>query len=214
MSYRAWPDISCIDQKWEKLKDPLFQFLLQGEVVYTHADDGHWLTVEQAIFDRLPENEPKELLQRVLLAADMSVVSVPSHVMEAIACYTSVAKITPSLTRETLRRMPSCYKDLNRPDKLLLLQFCLKDRTFAKLCDLTLLPLSNGAFKTFSNRGERIYICSQEHPRELFPGLEHRFLDGTINVEIIEKLKEAAGQGKSLWLDERIILTCRPFVSL
>ena len=197
MSRRAWPDISCIDQKWEKVKEPLFQLLLQKEIVYTHADDGHWLTVEQAVFDGLPENEPKELLQRVLLAADVSVVSVPSHVMDAIDSYSTVKKITPSLTRATLKQVSSCYKNLNRRDKLLLLQFCLKDRKFAKLCDLKLLPLSNGAFKTFSYRGERIYICSPTHPRELFPGLEDRFLDGTIDVEITEKLKDAAEQGNN-----------------
>ena len=213
MSCRAWPDISCIDQKWDKVTEPLFQLLLQKEVVYTHADDGRWLTVEQAVFDRLPENEPKELLQRVLLAADVSVVSVPSHVMDAIAYHSIVENITPDLTRATLRRAPSCYKNLNRRDMLSLLQFCLKDRKFAKLCDLKLLPLSNGAFKAFSNRGEQIYIYSPEHPQELFWGLEHRFLDGTINVEIIEKLKETARQGMNFWLDERMALIYRSFVS-
>ena len=213
VSCRAWPDISCIDQKWDKLRDPLFQLLLQKRVVYTRAHFGQWLTVGKAVFDLLSGHEPKELLQRVLLAADVCVVSVPSHVADAITRYSTVNNITPSLTRAALKRVPSCYVKLDRREKLLLLQFCLKDRKFDRLCDLTLLPLSNGAFKTFSNPGEQIYICSREHPQELFPGLEHRFLDGTINVEIVEKLKEAAGQGKSLWLDERIILTCRPFLS-
>ena len=162
--------------------------------------------MEQAVFDQLPENEPKELLQRVLLAADVSVVSVPSHVMEAIACYSTVKKITPSLTRATLKRLPSCYKNLNRREKLMLLQFCLKDRKYAKLCDLKLLPLASGAFKIFSNRGERIFICSSEHPRELFPGLEDRFLDGRVDVKIIEELKEAAEQGRYSYLDKRITI--------
>ncbi|KAL9966853.1 hypothetical protein ACROYT_G024983 [Oculina patagonica] len=192
--YKAWPDTRFIDQKWEKVAEPLFQFLLKKEVVYTHAGDGHWLTVEQVVFDQLSENEPKELLQRVLLAAYVPVVSVPSHVMDAIACYSAVQNITPSLTRAILKRVPSCYKDLNRRDKLLLLQFCLKDRKFVELCDLELLPLSNGVFTTFSKQGNRIYICSRDHPRELFPGVEDRFLDGKIGVEIIEKLKEAAEQ--------------------
>ncbi len=200
MSFRAWPDIRCIDQKWEKVTEPLFQFLLKKEVVYTHASDGHWLTVKQVVFDRLPENEPKELLQRVLLAVDVPVVSVPSHVMDAIACYSAVQNITPSLTRAILKQVPSCYKNLNRRDKLLLLQFCLKDRKFVELCDLELLPLSNGVFTTFSKREKRIYICSPEHPRELFPALEGRFLDGKIGVEIIKMLKDAAEQGKNFWV--------------
>ena len=193
---RAWPDISCINQKWDKLQKPLFQLLLQEEVVYTLADDGHWLTVEEAVFDRLPEKEPKELLQRVLLAANVSVVSVPSHVMDAVACYSTVQHIKPSLIRKTLKRVPPCYKNLNRREKLSLLQFCLKDCKFDKLCDLMLLPLFNGTFETFSNRGKRIYISSPQHPKELFPSLEHRFVDNTVGVEIIEKLKEVAEEGK------------------
>lgn len=210
VSCRAWPDISSIDPKWEKIKDPLFYLLLQKKVVYTPAHFGQWLTVEKAVFDLLSDNEPKELLRRVLLAADVSVVSVPSHVTDAITCYagSTVKTITPSGTRAALKQVPSCYQKLDRREKLLLLQFCLKDRKFDKLCDLKLLPLSNGAFTTFSNRGEQIYICSPEHPRELFPGLEPRFIDDTVHVEIIEKLKEAADQGKLFcWVRELLRLT-------
>lgn len=193
----------------------MFQLLLQEEVVYTQADHGHWLMVEDAVFDRLPENEPRELLLRVLLTADLSVVSVPSHVMEAIAFFSPLKNITPSLTRVTLKQVPSCYKKLEKQEKLLLLQFCLKDRKFSNLCDLELLPLSSGVFETFSNRGKRIYICSREHPRELFPGLKHRFIDDTVDVGIIEKLKEVADQGKMrpfFLLNERINLNLPTFL--
>ena len=174
----------------------MFQLLLQEEVVYTFAHDGHWLTVEEAVFDQLPEEEPKELFQKVLLAADVSVVSVPSHVMEAIACYSTVQHIKPSLIRKKLKQVPSCYKNLNRQEKLSLLQFCLKDRKFDKLCDLKLLPLSNDDFEKFSKRGKRIYISSPQHPQELFPSLEHCFVDNTLGVEITDKLKEVAEGGK------------------
>ena len=214
VSCRAWPDISSIDPKWEKIKDPLFHLLLQNKVVYTPAHYGQWLTVEKAVFDLLSEKEAKELLRRVLLAADVSVVSVPSHVTDAITCYAgaTVKNITPSFTRETLKQVPSCYQKLDRREKLLLLQFCLKDRKFDKLCDLKLLPLSNSAFTTFSNRGEQIYICSPEHPQELFPGLEHRFIDDTVDGDTIKKLKEAADQGRIFVLDESMILAYRLFV--
>ncbi len=182
----------------------MFQLLLQKKVVNTGAHFGKWLTVEKAVFDQLSEDEPKDLLKQVLLAGGVSVVSVPSHVMDAITCYSTVKNITPSRTRATLKKTPSCYRKLDRREKLLLLQFCLKDHKFDKLCDLTLLPLSNGAFETFSNRGKKVYICSPEYPNELFPGLEDRFLDGTINVKSIEKLKDAAEQGKNFWVGEEV----------
>ena len=172
--------------------------LLQKKVVYTPAHRGQWLTVQRVVFDLLSRDEPKELLQRVLLAADVPVVSVPSHVTDAILCYAgaSVKNITPSATRAALKQFPSCYQKLDKREKVLLLQFCLEDRKFDELCGLTLLPLSNGAFTTFSNRGERIYICSPDHPRELFPGLGHRFIDDTVDGEIMGKLKDAAYRGK------------------
>ena len=65
VSYRAWPDIKCLDPEWEKIIDPLFHLLLQKKVVYTPAHLGQWLTVQGAVFDLLSRDEPKELLQQV-----------------------------------------------------------------------------------------------------------------------------------------------------
>ena len=177
----------------------MFHLLLQQKVVYTPAKLGQWLTVDKAVFDLLSEDEPKELLQRVLLAGGVSIVSVPSHVTDAITSYatTRVHTITPSLTRAKLKKHAKCYNKLVKGEKLLLLQFCLEDCKFEQLCGLKFLPLSDGSFTTFSVLGEKIYICSPEHPRELFPGLQHRFIDDTVNGDIIGKLKDAADQGKT-----------------
>ena len=209
VSYRAWPDIRSIDPKWEKIIDPLFHLLLQKKVVYSPGHLGQWLTVQEAVFDLLSRDEPKELLQRVLLAAGVPLVSVPSHVTDAIICFAgaTVKNITPSGTRTKLKQVPSCYQNLDRREKLLLLQFCLKDRKYDKLCGLKLLPLSDGKFTTFSDRGEKIYICSPNHPRELFPGLEHRFIDDTVDGDIIGKLKDGADQGKTVFVDKSMVLS-------
>ena len=172
------------------------------------------MTVQEAVFDLLSKDEPKELLQQVLLAADVPVVSVPSHVTDAIFCFAgaTVKNITPSGTRAKLKQVPSCYQSLDRREKLLLLQFCLKDRKYDKLCGLKLLPLSDGTFTTVSDRGEKIYICSPNYPRELFPGIEHRFIDDTIDGDIIGRLKDAAYQGKTIFLDKSMVLSYRAFV--
>ena len=214
VSCRAWPDIGSIDPKWEKIEDPLFALLLQKKVVYTPAHFGQWLTVGKAVFDLLSENEPKELLQRVLLDGGVSVVSVPSHVMDAITSHaaTTVKTITPSRTRATLKKDPKCYKKLDRREKLLLLKFCLKDCKFENLHDLKLLPLSDGSFTTFSDVGEKIFICSPNHPQELFPGLEHRFIDHRVDGDIIGKLKDAANQGKTTFLSKSMVLSKRACV--
>jgi len=180
--------------------------LLQKKVVYTPAHFGQWLTVQKAVFDLLSKDEPKELLQRVLLAADVPVVSVPSHVTDAILFYAgaTVKNITPSGTRAALKQVPFCYQNLDRREKLLLLQFCLKDRKYDKLCGVMLLPHFNGTFTKFSDQGERIYICSRNHPRQLFPGLGHRFLDETLDGDVIGKLNDAADQGKMILIWIRV----------
>ena len=185
-----------VNQNWERMTEPLFEILMEKEIVYTEANHGNWLTVKQSLFDRLPENETKELLQRVLLAANQPIVTVPRHVMDTIDAHSAYKEITASFTRLVMKRAPVCYKKLSRGEKLLLLHFCLSDCQFTDLCDLELLPLSNGTFISFSKRADVIYISSSEHPRELLPGLRHRFLDEAVDFAIIEKLNEAAGQGK------------------
>ena len=196
LSCRAWPNITCIDQKWTKLINPFFSILLQHNVVYTDADSRRWIKVEEAIFDLLDQNETREVVLRVLLSAKVPVVSVPIHVTKAISDYISVKEIKPSLVRSTMKKIPSFYKKLNRHEKLLLLNFCLKDGKFDSLCDLELLPISDGNFIKFNNQSEPVYICSREHPRELFPGLEHGFLDETIGEAITQRLESAGKQGK------------------
>ena len=186
-----------ITQNWDRITKPLLQILLKKEIVFTEAAGGKWLTVKEAWFDLLPESETKNLLQRVMLAANFPFVSVPTHVTEAIAGYLSFTEITAPLTREVLKVTPTCYKKLERGEKILLLQFCLTDYKFDALHGLELLPLSSGTFTTFSNQADVIYISSPEHPKELIPGLSHRFLDEEVNADIFQMLKAAAKQGNS-----------------
>lgn len=176
---------------------------MEKEIVYTRACHGKWLTVKQVLFDRLPESETKVLLQRILLTANVPVVSdVPSHVIDVIAdsLMSSLIEVTPHTVRILLKHDPACYKRLNRSEKLLLLQFCLRDCQFGDLCGLELLPLSDGVFETFSKSSDSIYISSPEHPKELLPGMDNRFLDQIVDAEIIRKLKEAAKQGRTFTL--------------
>lgn len=174
----------------------MFQLLLTEKVVYTRAQSGKWLTVKDGIFHRLPEDRQKELLVRVLFSADVPIVSVPSHVLSAIDVYgPDKAELAPYMVRHVLRQVPSCYSSLHREEKLLLLRCSLSDRQFADLYGLQLLPLANGTFAKFGNRANTIYIDSPKHPRELFPGLDHRLLDKHIDAEILQNLEAAALQG-------------------
>ena len=194
--FRAWPDIASIDHKWKGLEKPFFKLLLAENVVHTQADGGSWVKKEAAIFQRQSEGQENDLLLRVLLSVRLSAVTVPRHVQTALDIYfPDQTEIEPSLIRHVLRQVPSCYTKLDRKEKLFLLHFCLRDRNFSDLNGLQLLPLSNGQFAKFENSTTTIYIASPEHPQELFPGLPDRFLDKTVEADILGYLQAAAFKG-------------------
>lgn len=189
----------------------MFQLLMTEKVVHTRAESGKWLTVKDVIFHRLREDEQKELLLRVLLSADVPIVTVPSHVLSAIDAYgPDIAELAPYMVRLVLREEPSSYSSLHRKEKLLLLRYSLSDRQFADLYGLQLLPLANGTFAKFGSRTNTIYIDSPKHPRELFPGIDHRLLDKHIDVDILQNLEDAAFQGMSC--NKYNCLTCGSYV--
>lgn len=175
----------------------MFKRLLTEKVVHTRAQSEEWLTVKEAIFHRLPEDTDKELLLRVLLSANVPLVTVPSHVLSAIDVYGPCkSEVTPYMVRHVLRQVPWCYTSLRRKEKLLLLRYSLSDRQFADLCGLQLLPLANGTFAKFGNRANAIFIDSPEHPQKLFPALCHRFVDKSVDEDILQNLKAVALHGR------------------
>ena len=188
--------MNSIDPNWKRVQNPLFELLYTERVVYSPALGGKWLNVENATFVKLPESDPKELLVRVFLAANQSVATLPDHVLRALGLYTNLnAEITPPLTRRVLKETPSCYKSLSRLEKLQLLTFVLKDEKFSDLLGLELLPVTNKGFIPFAKSDQLIYISSPEHPRELLPGLQDRFLDQDIDKNLLRKLQAVAEQG-------------------
>ena len=196
MSNRAWPDVNNIEQTWKRIQKPLFELLRSGRFIYTQAHGGKWINLKDAIFDRLDENDPKELLRKVLLEACQNVATVPNHVLESV--YTTTTKeITPSFVRGILKATPSCYRSLGRKEKFSLLKFVLKDDNFSELPGLELLPVSNGTVVSFVERSASgaIYITSLEHPPELLPGLKHRILDQDADEETLRKLEDVAERG-------------------
>ena len=157
------------------------------------------MEIKEAFFQKQSDDRWNDLLLRVLLSVGLPAVAVPRRVHGALDKYASdKTEIEPRLIRHVLRKVPSSYVKLEREDKLLLLQFSLTDRHFSDLEGLQLLPLSNGEFAKFEARAKTVYIASSEHPQELFPGLDDRFLDKCVHEEIVSNLKEAVSQGTLL----------------
>ena len=195
--------MDAIDQKWKRLQNPLLEILCAANVVYTKGSGGKWLKVEGAILDRLDEHQPKELLVSVLLEAHQNVATLPDYVLKAFTAVRNkpvVKEITPMLVRQILKESPSSYRNLGRMQKLNLLAFILNciDENFADLIGLELLPVSSGAFKCFaspSNCDEAIYVCSPDHPRKMFPCLDHQFLDQNLDQNLLGMMEKVAKKG-------------------
>lgn len=199
--YKAWPNISSIDQTWMRLKRPLLKILCSDRVIHTKADGGKWLYVKEAIFDRIEEKDPKKLLQSVMLVAHQNVATLPTHVLQSIDECTPIKKeITPSFVRCVLATEPTCYKFLDKKEKLSLLKFVLKDDRLCELVGLELLPISDGNFAYFSKLDDNspdktIFITSPEHPPELLPTLRDRLLDQCLEDDILRQLEKVAKKG-------------------
>ena len=159
--------------------------------------------MEDAILDRLDEHQPKELLVSVLLEAHQNVATLPDYVLKAFTavCNKPVVKeITPMLVRQFLKESPSSYRNLGRMQKLNLVAFILNciDENFADLIGLELLPVSSGAFKCFaspSDCDEAVYVCSPDHPRKMFPCLDHQFLDQNLDQNLLGMMEKVAKKG-------------------
>ena len=185
------------------MQNPLLKILCSANIVYTKASGGKWLKVEDAILDRLGEHQPKELLVSVLLEAHQNVATLPDYVLKAFIAVRNkpvVKEITPLLVRQILKESPSSYRNLARMEKLTLLAYILNciDESFADLIGLELLPVSSGAFKCFASPSicdEAVYVCSPDHPRKMFPCLDHQFLDQNLHGNLLEMMEKVAKKG-------------------
>ena len=185
------------------MQNPLLEVLCSENFVYTKASGGKWLKVEDAILDRLGEHQTKDLLVSVLLEAHQNVASLPDYVLKAFNTVGNkpvTKEITPILVRQILKEIPSSYRKLGRMEKLNLLAFILNgiDENFVDLIGLELLPVSSGAFKCFaslSNCDEAVYVCSPDHPRKMFPSLDHQFLDQDLEGNLLEMMEKVAKKG-------------------
>ena len=164
--------------------------------MYTEADGGSWVKIEDAVFQCQPEDKLNKLLMKVLLSVGLPAVAIPDHVSTALDKYlTGKTEIQPDLIRCVLHQRPLSYVNLGRKEKLLLLKFSLRDGQFSDLEGLQLLPLSNKDFVKFEATARTVFISSGEHPQELFPGLDGRFLDRGVDKEILDNLYKAVRQG-------------------
>ena len=197
--YEAVPDLEKVDQKWSVILQPVFVRLFeQNAVFHPDLDGGKWIHVSDAVFDCLTEDTAtRKQVVDVLLAANVPVVTVPNSFMSAMRQFTNCRPqfVMPDFVRSTLRHCLEAYDNLTSANKLLLLQYVLKDQDFGDLADLKLLPLANGEFTHFKRSMDEVFLANEECPKKLLPGLEHRLIADDLSEELTRQLTKIVDEG-------------------
>ncbi|KAM3391279.1 hypothetical protein ACQJBY_012755 [Aegilops geniculata] len=170
-------------------------------VLYTKARGGHWVSTRQAIFPDFSFSKATELAE-VLSQAGLPLVSVSKLIVDSfINAYPSVHLLNPHLLRNLLIRRKRGFK--SREEAILVLEYCLSDMDDPSLSDklhgLALLPLANGSFTTFNNRGEgeRVFFASEMEFDFLKDSVPHLVIDNSLPDSVLKKLFDIASSARS-----------------
>ncbi|KAM4652169.1 sacsin-like [Discoglossus pictus] len=195
VAYGVWPDPAQTMHKgrWHNLTKVMAQLLLNERILQT-ADNSLWITVHEAVFTPLiDDNKLLTCLEKLLLMLKQPLVKIPGHVHRTILlAENSTVKlntVSPAFIRKILRN--GDWSAFPNKKKMLLLLYVISDKQYSDLLNLQLLPLSDGTFTQFQNtdRNGLVFIDSTEFPRILLPGLVKRFLPIDIPNDLLVHLR-------------------------
>ena len=199
---RAWPNTWRVKgTHWEGLLNPVLTALFAHRVIPFCKPGGlgavAWVKVSSATFVPRGSTLPG-VVSTALIACGVKLVTVSEEVWNALNhCRIPVRSVTPSLTRNELKKSNRSYNGFSSAQKLELLQYCLSDNAYGDMHNLELLPLVNGNFGTFGTPSSApVYLCTQQCPHYLLPRLEGELVDEKIETQLYKKLKTIA-QGRN-----------------
>ncbi|XP_038149243.1 sacsin-like [Cyprinodon tularosa] len=200
--YNLWPDVTQMrhKDKWLNVAVDVFHHLLNEDmaVLSLARDETQFIPLSEAV---IPCNGPTSLdtlfaIKRTLVSCGENLVSLPANVLRAIEVYphTNPKHVTPSFLRKVLHR--SGVHNINKEDKLCILEYILSDGEYKELEGLQLLPLSDGSFKSFTNKEEdTALIDNKDFPRMLLPYCKNLFMRHDLSSTCTAHLKEVAKIG-------------------
>ncbi|XP_049341092.1 sacsin-like, partial [Astyanax mexicanus] len=195
--YSLWPDLSKTEHndRWHEVALDVFKRLFQSKGIFSLAqNEKNWVAALEAVF---PSNSTDtgvmSAVSRLLIKEGENLVTVPEHVLKAIRTVfpepASLKWVTPCLVRNVLRKTE--IGNVCKDDKLSLLEYILSDGKYKELHGLQLLPLSDGSFKSFTNKEEdTVLIDNEEFSRVLLPFCKEKFLHSDVNGNTIPHLKQ------------------------
>eukprot|EP00118_Oscarella_pearsei_P024381 m.305436 g.305436 ORF g.305436 m.305436 type:complete len:1260 (+) comp40861_c0_seq2:167-3946(+) len=196
--YRAWPSPDAVRIHWMNHVIPgLLVGLVAARCFWTPSDGGKWITGSEAVVNQSSGlSSDKTAAFTEMVALRKPVVQLPSNVLSCLKLKSInfYYKQFNSAFVRTVLKGSLHYQTLDRSAKLDLLRFTLKDGLYADMISLCLLPLSDRSFTSFSHSSaytSSIFIQSSECPLALFPGLEKKFLDTSLDSELCRALSSS-----------------------
>ena len=179
--YRCWPgEHENRHQIWDEGVVALVKKLQNEQILYSKVNGGKWLAPKDARLLNEDDNSTlKDLIHKILLQKNHPVVQLPSNVQHALtSAALHITPVTPALVREAIRG--DMLNWISDAEKLMLLEYIIRDKDVQDLHDIHLLPLRDGSFKEFSTDLPHVYIPSQDMPANIIPNLDHRFAADTL----------------------------------
>lgn len=172
--YDLWPDVIQLQHKdkWYVIAlDVLHHLFRENVAVLSLAEDERkFISPSEAVFPCNGPTSPDILdaIKRTLVSCGENLVTLPGSVARAInEAYPhldTLRHVTPAFLKDVLHRIG--VHNISKEDKLCLLEYILSDGKYRELRGLQLLPLSDGSFRSFTDREEdTALIDSSEFPR-------------------------------------------------
>ncbi|CAN9497847.1 unnamed protein product [Ophioblennius macclurei] len=199
--YDLWPDVDQVQhkEKWYAVVLDVFHLLFRQNVALLSLakDERQFITPSEAV---LPCNGPtspdiSSAIRRTLVSLGANIVTLTASVEKAItkAYPGTLTQVTPPFIRKILHS--NDVQNLNKEDKLHLLEYILGDGKYQELQGLQMLPVSDGTFRYFTNRKEdTTLIDSDTFPRDLLPFCEHLFIPEDLTPACRASLTDVARQ--------------------
>ncbi|KAK7495374.1 hypothetical protein BaRGS_00013313 [Batillaria attramentaria] len=196
--YSIWPDISRADARWRLLAENVYRKLATKSCFFTEADGGKYIRLNQAVLSRFPSEVPLDVAKTIVNVCkknSVNLVELPAHVEKDLDLQGFLAHVRCVNPNDVCRLLHNCLHDLNREERLNVLEYlCLLGAT-SDLENLELLPLADGTFGVFSRRSpNEIYWCD-ERLLSLFPDMLSRFCDTNLQSALRQYLFRIAVSG-------------------
>ncbi|XP_046902959.1 sacsin isoform X2 [Hypomesus transpacificus] len=199
--YGLWPNVSQTGhkEKWHKVAVDVLKRLFGANIpiLSLAADEIQFVSPSEAVCPSYNSMAPEIMaaVTRTMIFFGEKLVTFPDHVSRAIQLAfpdpDGLKWVTPDFVRDVLHR--DAEFNLSKEDKLCLLEYILSDGNYHDLLGLKLLPLSDGTFKSFTDKKDDfVLIDNNTFQRVLLPGCQTRFIPQDLSPTSVEHLRKLA----------------------